>query len=114
MIKLIDLISELDRPENIYSPGVNPEEPSDDFLQRGFRMKGTSINPITGASMSDVEYLPEFDKIKMDIGRFAKTFRTYKFSTDPDIASVATKLVTALNKADQLTTVLKEMTKNRK
>jgi hypothetical protein len=114
MIKLQDLINELGKPENIYSPGINPEEPSDDFLKRGFRLKGTSVNPVTGASMSDVEYLPEFDKIKMDIGNFAKTFRTYKFSADPDIASVATKLVTALNKADQLTTVLKEMTKNRK
>jgi hypothetical protein len=114
MIKLTDLINELGKPENIYAPGVNPEEPDDDFLQKGFRIKGTSINPITGASMSDVEYLPEFDKIKMDIGNFAKTFRTYKFSADPDIASVATKLVTALNKADQLTTVLKEMTKRKR
>jgi hypothetical protein len=113
MIKLTDLINELDKPKNIYAPGANPETPSDDFLQKGFRLKGTSINPITGASMSDVEYLPEFDRIKMEIGNFAKTFRTYKFSSNPDIASVATKLVTALNKADQLTTVLNNMIKNR-
>ena len=113
MIKLTDLINELDKPENIYAPGANSETPSDDFLQKGFRLKGTSINPVTGASMSDVEYLPEFDRIKMEIGNFAKTFRTYKFSSNPDIASVATKLVTALNKADQLTTVLNNMIKNR-
>jgi hypothetical protein len=113
MIKLTDLINELDKPKNIYAPGANSETPSDDFLQKGFRLKGTSINPVTGASMSDVEYLPEFDRIKMEIGNFAKTFRTYKFSSNPDIASVATKLVTALNKADQLTTVLNNMIKNR-
>jgi hypothetical protein len=114
MIKLTDLIKELGKPENIYNPGVNPEEPSDDFLKKGFRMKDTMTNPETGASMSDVEYLPNFDRIKMELGNFAKTFRTYKFSADPDIASVATKLVTSLNKADQLTTVLKEMIKNRR
>jgi hypothetical protein len=114
MIKLTDLINELGKPENIYAPGVNPEAPSDDFLQKGFRLKGTTVDPETGKLFSDVEYLPEFDKIKMDIGNFAKTFRTYKFSADPDIASVATKLVTALNKADQLTTVLNNMVKNRR
>jgi hypothetical protein len=114
MIKLTDLINELGKPENIYAPGVNPEAPSDDFLQKGFRLKGTTVDPETGKSFSDVEYLPEFDKIKMDIGNFAKTFRTYKFIADPDIASVATKLVTALNKADQLTTVLNNMVKNRR
>jgi len=114
MIKLISLLNELGKPENIYAPGVDPDAPSDDFLQKGFRLKGTTIDPETGKIVSDVEYLPEFDKIKMDIGNFAKTFRTYKFSADPDIASVATKLVTALNKADQLTTVLKEMIKNRR
>lgn len=114
MIKLTNLIKELGKPENIYAPGVNPEEPNDDFLKRGFRMKGTAIDPETGRSVSSVEYLPDFDRTKMQIGEFAKTFRTYKFSADPDIASVATKLVTALNKADQLTTVLKNMIKNRR
>ena len=109
MIKLTELIKELGKPENIYAPGANPDEPSDDFL-----LKGTTVDPETGKVFSDVEYLPEFDKIKMDIGNFAKTFRTYKFSADPDIASVATKLVTALNKADQLTTVLNNMVKNRR
>jgi hypothetical protein len=113
MIKLTDLINELDKPKNIYAPGANPETPSDDFLQRGYRMTNTTIDPETGKTFSDVEYLPEFDRIKMEIGNFAKTFRTYKFSSNPDIASVATKLVTALNKADQLTTVLNNMVKNR-
>ena len=113
MIKLTDLINELDKPENIYAPGANSEAPSDEFLQRGYRMTNTTIDPETGKTFSDVEYLPEFDRIKMEIGNFAKTFRTYKFSSNPDIASVATKLVTALNKADQLTTVLNNMIKNR-
>ena len=112
MIKLTELLKELDKPENLYL-GDKPEDVNDDFLKKGFRLKGTTINPETGASISDVEYLPDFDKIKMDIGNHAKTFRTYKYSANPDVALVATKLVTALNKADQLTTVLKNFIKNR-
>lgn len=113
MIKLTELIKELGKPENIYASGSEPEDVNDDFLKTGFRLKGTTVDPETGASMSAVEYLPDFDKIKIDIGNYAKKFRTYKFSANPDVASVATKLVTALNKADQLTTVLKHMIKNR-
>jgi hypothetical protein len=114
MIKLIDLL-ELEKPTNIYTPGEEPgDAPEKDLMQKGFKLGKATIDPETGKSFSDVEYLPEFDKIKMDIGNFAKTFRTYKFSADPDIASVATKLVTSLNKADQLTTVLNNMVKNRR
>jgi len=113
MIKLTDLINELDKPKNIYTPGYNPED-DDEFLQKGYKTTNTIINPETGTSTSDVEYLSDFDRIKVDIELFVKKMRTHKFSADPDIAKVATQLVTSLNKANELTTVLNNMINNRR
>ena len=42
----------------------------------------------------------------MELGNYSSTFRPYKHKVDKSIALVATKLVTALNKAGELTTVL--------
>jgi hypothetical protein len=114
MIKLTDLIKELDRPENIYAPGSTPEKTDDDIIQKGFRLKGTTINPETGTSTSTVEYLPKFDQIKKDLGETAKTMRPFKFKTDPSISLVAKKLITALNKAQELTGVLDGLIKAEK
>ena len=98
MIKLTDLIKELD----------------DDIIQKGFRTVGTTIDPITGKSTSTVEYLPKFDKIKRDLGETAKAMRPFKFKTDPSIADVAKKLVSALNKAQELTGALDALIKAEK
>ena len=114
MIKLTDLIKELGKPENIYTPGYTPKDPDDELIQRGFRTTGTTINPETGTSTSTVEYLPRFDQIKKDLGDTAKTIRPFKFKTDPSIADVAKKLVTALNKAQELTGVLDALIKAEK
>ena len=114
MIKLTDLIKEIEKPENIYAPGYNPKEPDDELIQKGFRTTGTVINPETGTSTSNVEYLPKFDKIKKDLGDTAKMVRPFKFKTDQSIAMIAKKLVTALNKAQELTGILDGLIKAEK
>ena len=114
MIKLADLIKELEKPEQIYAPGYGPEDEDDDFLKRGFRTKGTTVDPETGAISSEIEYLPPFDKIKKDLGEMAKMIRPLKHMLDPDIADTSKKLITALNKARELTGVVDGLIKLKK
>jgi len=114
MIKLAELLNELDKPENIYAPGYTPKSADDELIQKGFRTTGTTINPETGTSTSVVEYLPKFDKIKRDLGSIAKEIRPFKFKSDKSIALVSTKLITSLNKAQELMGVLDGLLKAEK
>ena len=61
MIKLRDLL-ELKKPTNIYTPGEEPgNAPEKDLIQKGFKLGKATIDPETGASASDVTYLPAFE-----------------------------------------------------
>lgn len=114
MIKLAELLNELDKPEQIYTPGYNPKREDDDLIKKGFRTVGTVIDPETGRSSSDVEYLPKFDKLKRDLGDTARAVRPFKFKSDPSIALVTKKLITSLNKAQELMGVLDGLIKAEK
>ena len=109
MIKLTDLINELDKPENIYASGSEPESTSDDFLKRGFRTKKTSINPETGAVTSDVEYLPAFEQVRRDLLKYRKEFQPFKYYPNETIAKSAKDLNTLLTKAANLVFALDKM-----
>ena len=78
MIKLINLLNEIEKPENIYVPGSSPEEQDREFLKKGYRMIGTNINPETGASTSNVEHIAQFGKISNDLSSIMKQIRPFK------------------------------------
>jgi hypothetical protein len=108
MIKLTDLINELEKPENIYNPGYGPEK-TDDFLKQGFRTKQSSVNPETGTVTSDVEYLPAFEQVRRDLLKYRKEFQPFKYHPNESIAKSAKDLNTLLTKAANLVFALDKM-----
>ena len=108
MIKLIKLIKELEKPENLYSPGVNNKDSDDEFIKRGYKTT-TKVNPDTGKEESTVEYLPRFEEIRKNILRDRKEVQPFKFSSNPDIAKVAKEANTMMTKLSQMIFALDKM-----
>lgn len=107
MIKLIDLLNELSKPENIYNGGNT--DPKDDYLQQGFRTKQTDVNPETGTISSKVEYLPSFEQVRRDLMKYRKEFQPFKYHSSSTISKNAKDLNTLLTKAANLVFVLDKM-----
>ena len=102
MIKLIDLL-ELEKPTNIYIPGEEPgNAPEKDLIQKGFKLGKATIDPETGASASDVTYLPAFETIRRQTLSMRKEFQPFKFSANEDIAKIAKNINTNLTKVSQM------------
>ena len=109
MIKLRDLL-ELKKPTNIYTPGEEPgNAPEKDLIQKGFKLGKATIDPETGASASDVTYLPAFEQIRRQALSMRKEFQPFKFSANEDIAKVAKDINTNLTKVSQLIFALDKM-----
>jgi hypothetical protein len=106
MIKLVELLNELDKPENIYEPGYSPEEQDKEFLKKGYRMVGTTIDPETGRSTSNIEQLAQFGKISNELSDIMKQIRPLKrlIARKEDkllrqIKAMATGIISDLGKA---------------
>jgi hypothetical protein len=110
MIKLTDLLGEaIVKPENIYSQGQEPKSGETDLMNRGFKLGNTKVDPETGASVSDVEYLPEFENIRRKVLSMRKEFQPFKFSSNPDIAKISKDINTHMTKVSQLIFALDKM-----
>lgn len=118
MIKLQDLISELDRPKQVYAtrePGkevtiadLNPEE-LDQLMRKGSIMIPIEDPSRPDSSTSQVINLPKIDQIKKDVIQNKKEFDVFTFSSNPEIKSVAKEinklyngLFRAMNALDKL------------
>ena len=101
MIKLTDLL------EAVYTD--KPEGPDDNLMQQGFKLGKPEVDPETGASMTTVTYLPKFEQIRREILTMRKEFQPFKFSSNPDIASVAKEINTNMTKLSQLIFALDKM-----
>jgi len=109
MIKLIKLL-ELEKPTNIYVPGEEPQEaPEKDLMKKGFKLGKATIDPETGASVTDVTYLTAFETIRRQTLSMRKEFQPFKFSSNPDIAGVAKEINTNMTKLSQLIFALDKM-----
>lgn len=108
MIKLQDLLNELEKPEQIYAPGYEPE-PNDDIIKKGFRTTKTTVDPETGTVSSNVEYLPAFEQVRRDLLQFRKEFQPFKYHPNESIAKSAKDLNTLLTKAANLVFALDKM-----
>ena len=58
MIKLKDLLN-----EKVYIQTPDGEEGDETLMQQGFKLGKPTIDPETGASVTDVTYLPEFETL---------------------------------------------------
>jgi hypothetical protein len=97
MIKLKDL---LDEAIHIQTP--DGEEGDETLMQQGFKLGKATIDPETGASVTDVTYLPEFENIRRRVLTMRKEFQPFKFSSDPDIALLAKEINTNMTKLSQM------------
>ena len=95
MIKLTDLLNEADD--------------SEDLMKQGFKLGKATIDPETGASASDVTYLPAFETIRRQALTMRKEFQPFKFSANPDIAKVAKDINTNLTRVSQMIFALEKM-----
>jgi hypothetical protein len=109
MIKLQDLIKELERPSQIYAPGYKPEEEDDEFLKKGYKMSEPTIDPVTGASTSTVTYLPKLKQTRMELYQLRKNFMPFKYSSNPDIEKLAKTISTNITKLNNMILALEGM-----
>ena len=107
MIKLIDILNELEKPSQIYSPGQKPgDEP---LIQRGFELTPSEVDPETGTVTSTVKYLPKFEQIRRDVLKMRKEFQPFKYSSNSDIAKLAKDINTNMTKLSQMIFALDKM-----
>jgi hypothetical protein len=113
MIKLVDLLNEIEKPENIYNPGQSPEEEDMDFLTKGYRMTGTTIDPETGKSLSNVEHLAPFSKISNELGNIMKQISPLKRLTankkDTLITDIKTKATNIISNLRTIQTAVNDL-----
>ena len=104
MIKLQDLLDEA-----IHVQRPDGEEGDDTLMKQGFKLGKATIDPETGASVTDVTYLPAFEQIRRQALLMRKEFQPFKFSANEDIAKVAKDINTNLTKVSQLIFALEKM-----
>lgn len=108
MIKLTDLINELEKPEQIYAPGYEPEGDSEEIISKGYTTS-KSEDPKTGKIITSVTYLPKFKQMRFDLMQKRNDIKPFKFSSNPDIAKVAKETDKVMGKLSQLIFALDKM-----
>lgn len=99
MIKLINILKELEKPSQVYTTNNPPEE---DFIQKGFKLSKPEIDPKTGKSSTTVTYLPIFEQSRRDLLNMRQEFQPFKFSSNPDVAKLAKDINTNITKLTQM------------
>ena len=103
MIKLTDLL------EEVYIQKPDGGGDDETLMKQGFKLGKATIDPETGASVTDVTYLPAFEQIRRQALSMRKEFQPFKFSANEDIAKVAKDINTNLTKVSQLIFALEKM-----
>ena len=101
MIKLVDILNELEKPSQIYAPGQQPGK-EDDIIQKGFQLGEPEVDPETGTVTSTVRYLPKFEQIRREVLKMRKEFQPFKYSSNPDIAKLSKDINTNMTKLSQM------------
>jgi hypothetical protein len=104
MIKLKDLLN-----EKVYVQTPDGEEGDETLMQQGFKLSKPTIDPETGASVTDVTYLPEFENIRRKILSMRKEFQPFKYAADENVAKVAKEINTNMTKLSQLIFAMDKM-----
>lgn len=110
MIKLTELINELEVPKQIYAPGYEPEkDDSAEMIKKGFKMSEPVVDPATGKVSTEVTYLPKFKQMRIDLIQKRNEVKPFKFSSNKDIANVAKETDKMFGKLSQLIFALDKM-----
>ena len=122
-MKLLDIISELEKPKQIYAdrePGkeitfadLRPEE-LEDLFKKGSIMIPISDPSRPGASASQVFYLPKMDQVKKDIVRNKREFDVFNFMKDKDIKETSKEISKLYNKLYKAMDALDKLIKLKK
>jgi hypothetical protein len=104
MIKLKNLLN-----EKVYVQTPDGEEGDETLMQQGFKLSKPTIDPETGASVTDVTYLPEFENIRRKILSMRKEFQPFKYAADENVAKVAKEINTNMTKLSQLIFAMDKM-----
>lgn len=104
MIKLTDLLDEA-----VYVQAPDGEEGDETLMKKGFKLGKATVDPETGASVTDVEYLPEFENIRRQILTMRKQFQPFKYAADENIAKVSKEINSNMTKLSQLIFALDKM-----
>ncbi len=118
-MKLLDIISELEKPKKIYAdrkPGqeitisdLTPEE-YEELLKKGSVMVKLPPDPKRPETVSSqVINLPRIDQVKKDVIQNKKEFDVFTFSPDPDIKAVAKEINSLHNKLFRAMTALDKL-----
>jgi hypothetical protein len=117
MIKLTDLAEEIKKPENIYAPGKGPsDDEANEFIKKGFKLKEPEVNPETGTSSHEVEYLPDL----LDAYRVLRKVRLeeikpfIEYKENEDIANLSSNVYEALNRVMKAINKLNTMVEREK
>jgi hypothetical protein len=108
MIKLIDILNELEKPSKIYT-GEPPSTSGEEIIQRGFKLGTPEVDPETGTVTSTVQYLPKFEQIRKDVLKMRKSFQPFRYSSNPDVAKLAKDINTNMTKLSQMIFALDKM-----
>jgi len=103
MIKLKKLLQE------IYVEMPPENDNTKELIQKGYIMGKPEVDPETGKITTSVTYLPKFKQIRIDLMQKRNELKPFKFSTNKDIAKVATEADTMLGKLSQLVFALDKM-----
>jgi hypothetical protein len=108
MIKLTDLLNEIDKPSRIYV-SEPPETGGEEMMQQGFKLGTPEIDPETGTVTTSVKYLPKFEQVRRDVLKMRKEFQPFKYSSNPDVAKLAKDINTNMTKLSQMIFALDKM-----
>ena len=109
MIKLSQLIKELEKPKQMYAPGYEPEGGTEKLISKGFTTSKPEINPETGSTTTYVQYLPKFKQMRIDLIQKRNELKPFKFSRNEDIAYTAKEADKMIGKLSQLIFALDKM-----
>ena len=104
-MKLLDILQELEKPKQIYTPGSGPSSSSEitindlspkdkeKLLQQGTLMIPLPQDPNRPeTTSSQVINLPKIDQVKRDIIKNKKEFDAFVYSTNPEIKATAKQI----------------------
>jgi hypothetical protein len=121
-MKLLSIISELNKPKQIYADrtgktltlaDLTPEE-LEDLFKQGSVMVPVSDPSRPGASASQVFYLPKMDQIKREIIQNKREFDVFNFVKDVDIKETAKEINKLYNKLYRTMDALDKLIKLKK
>jgi hypothetical protein len=113
-MKLLNIIKELEKPEQVYSPGQEPEEITNDITKLTPQQQKELFNKGSIIIGNQVIYLPKMDKMRKNIFNSKKEFEAFLYYPDSTIKEVAKEINKLHNQLYKYTKALDKLLELRK